>query len=218
MREPALVAECAAAMQAAVKIPVTVKCRIGVDDQEPDVALRALVDTCVAAGVTAFAVHARKAWLEGLSPRENRDVPPLDYALVYALKRERPHLTIIINGGVNSLDEAAAHLQHVDGVMMGRAAYKSPALLAQVDEKIFGEAQREVDAAVAEYEKYIAAQLAEGVPLSAMTRHMLGLFHARPGARLFRRHLSQNANSPRANLQTLRDALEFLRALHAEAA
>jgi tRNA-dihydrouridine synthase A len=218
MREPALVADCAAAMRAAVKIPVTVKCRIGVDDQEPDVALRALVDPCAKAGVTVFTVHARKAWLEGLSPRDNRDVPPLDYALVYALKRERPELTIVINGGVNSLEEASAHLKHVDGVMMGRAAYQSPALLAQVDEKLFGENTRDVDAAVAEYENYIATQLAEGVPLSAMTRHMLGLFHARPGARLFRRHLSQNANSPKANLQTLRDALDYLRSPHQEAA
>src|SRR5262249_7267460 len=159
------------------------------------------VDLCAKAGVTVFAVHARKAWLEGLSPRDNREVPPLDYELVYALKRERPELTIVLNGGINSLADAEAHLQHVDGVMMGRTAYQSPALLAEVDEKLFGESPRDVDEAVAAYEAYITAQLADGVPLAAMTRHMLGLFHAKPGARLFRRHLSQNANSPQANLQ-----------------
>ncbi len=218
MREPQLVADCAAAMRAAVKIPVTIKCRIGVDDQNPHKSLRTFVDTCAKAGVTVFAVHARKALLKGLSPRDNRDVPPLDYELVYALKRERPELTIIINGGTNSLDEAEKHLAHVDGVMLGRAAYQSPALLAEVDARFFGENPRDVEAVVAEYEKYISTQLAAGVPLSAMTRHMLGLFNGRPHSRLFRRHLSQNANSPSANLQTLRDALAFLQAARAEAA
>ena len=218
MREPALVADCAAAMRASVKIPVTVKSRIGVDDQNPHESLRALVDACAKAGVTVFAVHARKALLKGLSPRDNRDVPPLDYELVYALKRERPELTIIINGGIASLDVAEKHLAHVDGVMLGRAAYQSPALLTEVDARFFGGTTRDVDAVVAEYENYISAQLAGGVPLSAMTRHMLGLYNGRPHSRLFRRHLSQNANSPSANLQTLRDALAFLQSTRAEAA
>jgi tRNA-dihydrouridine synthase A len=210
MREPRLVAECVAAMRAAVKAPVTVKCRIGVDDQDPEVALRALVDGCAAAGVTVFAVHARKAWLEGLSPKENRDVPPLDYDLVYRLKRERPELTIVINGGIATLDEAEEHLRHVDGVMLGRAAYQTPAILAEVDARFFGDAPRSVDEAVALFLGYVEQRLAEGVPLNAMTRHVLGLFNGRPGARLFRRHLSEHATKPGANAETLRAALSFL--------
>ena len=210
MREPALVADCMAAMRAAVSIPVTVKCRIGVDDQDPDTALPALVDACAAAGVTVFAVHARKAWLEGLSPKENRDVPPLDYEIVYRLKREKPALTIVLNGGVTSLDEVEAHLRHVDGVMMGRAAYQTPALLADVDVQFFdGEAQS-LDDAVEAYIAYVTEQLRHGVPLNAMTRHMLGLFNGRPGARQFRRHLSENATKPGADAETLRTALSFL--------
>jgi tRNA-dihydrouridine synthase A len=210
MREPMLVGDCMAAMRAAVSIPVTVKCRIGVDDQDPEVALPTLVDACVAAGVTTFAVHARKAWLEGLSPKENREVPPLDYEIVYRLKRERPALTIVLNGGVGSLEEAETHLRHVDGVMMGRAAYHTPALLADVDTRFFdGEAQS-VEDAVETYIAYISEQLTQGVPLNAMTRHMLGLFNGRPGARLFRRHLSENATKPGANAETLRTALSYL--------
>src|SRR6201992_4270029 len=139
MREPALVAECVAAMRAAVSIPVTVKCRIGVDDQDPAQSLRALIEGCAGAGVTVFAVHARKAWLEGLSPKENRDIPPLDYPLVYRIKQERSQLTIAINGGVQSPDEAVERLRHVDGVMVGRAAYHEPGLLGGVDRRLFGE-------------------------------------------------------------------------------
>jgi len=210
MREPALVGDCVAAMRAAVDVPVTVKCRIGVDDQEPQESLRATIAACVAAGVTSFAVHARKAWLEGLSPKENREVPPLDYELVYRVKRENPHLTIVLNGGIATLDEAEAHLAHVDGVMLGRAAYHTPAMLAGVDARFFGGAPGDVDAAVAAYVDYVARKLAEGVPLNAMTKHMLGLFHGRPGARLFRRHLSENATKKGAGVQTLRDALAFL--------
>jgi len=172
--------------------------------------LPALVDACVAAGVTTFAVHARKAWLEGLSPKENREVPPLDYEIVYRLKRERPRLTIVLNGGVTSLDEAEAHLRYVDGVMMGRAAYHTPALLADVDARLFDGEARSVDDAVEAYIAYICGQLGHGVPLNAMTRHMLGLFNGRPGARLFRRHLSENATKPGANVETLRTALSFL--------
>jgi tRNA-dihydrouridine synthase A len=218
MREPHLVADCVAAMRAAVRVPVTVKCRIGVDDQDPEAALGTLVDACTRAGVNTFAVHARKAWLEGLSPKENRDVPPLDYDLVYRLKRARPALTIIINGGIGSLDDAEEHLKHVDGVMLGRAAYHSPALLAEIDARFFAGAPKRVESAVDAYVDYVSRQLAQGVPLNAMTRHMLGLFHGRPGARLFRRHLSENATRAGANVETLRAALAFVAREHMEAA
>jgi tRNA-dihydrouridine synthase A len=210
MREPELVAECVAAMRSAVSIPVTVKCRLGVDDQEPGEALRALIAHCAAAGAETFIVHARKAWLEGLSPKENRDVPPLDYELVYALKRENPTLTVVLNGGIATLDQAEAHLKQVDGVMVGRAAYQSPVMLADVDARFFGGSPHTVEAAVEAYLDYVAQQLAHGVPLNAMTRHMLGLFNARPGARLFRRHLSENATRPGAGIEVLREALALL--------
>lgn len=207
MQEPALVAECVAAMHAAVKIPVTVKCRIGVDKQDPEVALRDLIGLCARAGVKIFAVHARKAWLEGLSPKENRDVPPLDYDLVYRIKREHPKLTILINGGIANLDEADAHLGHVDGVMLGRAAYHSPAMLAEVDARYFGGALVDVDMAVENYLAYVEDQLTRRVSLLAMTKPMLGLYNGKPGARLFRRHLSEYANTKGAGISVLRDAL-----------
>jgi len=218
MREPARVADCVAAMRAAVSTPVTVKCRIGVDDQEPNVSLPALIDACAKAGVDTFAVHARKAWLSGLSPRENRELPTLDYGLVYELKRARPELTIIINGGIGSLEEARAHLAHVDGVMLGRAAYQTPSILTCVDAEFFGDARRELSDAVAAYVDYIAVRLEDGVPLNAMTKHMLGLFHGRPGARLFRRHLSENATRKGAGIAVLREALAYLERERAEAA
>jgi tRNA-dihydrouridine synthase A len=211
MREPQLVADCVAAMRAAISIPVTVKCRIGVDDQEPDASLRALIDACAAAGARIFAVHARKAWLEGLSPKENRDVPPLDYELVYRVKRERPDLTILINGGIETLEQAQAHLAHVDGVMMGRAAYQNPALLAEVDARFFGAPARDLDAAVEEYCEYVARQLARGVRLHGLVKPMLGLFNGRPGARLFRRHLSERACREGAGMDVLDDALAMVR-------
>ena len=211
MKEPELVADCAAAMRAAVSVAVTVKTRIGVDDQDPQISLRTVVSRCKAAGVMNFIVHARKAILEGLSPKENREVPPLDHALVYAVKRENPDLIVVINGGIATLDDAEAHLAKVDGVMLGRAAYQSPAMLAEVDARFFGGAPRDVDDAVDEYVDYVARRLAEGVPLNAMTRHMLGLFHGRPGARRFRRHLSENATRPGAGIAVLRDALAFAR-------
>ena len=210
MREPALVADCVAAMRAAVPLPVTVKCRIGVDDQDPEVALRALIDACVAAGVTTFAVHARKAWLEGLSPKENRDVPPLDYDLVYRVKRENPRLTIVINGGIATLDEAEAHLAHVDGVMLGRAAYQNPALLAEVDARFFGGAKRSLDTAVADYAAHVEKALAGGARLATLVKPMLGLFNGRPGARQFRRHLSENAPREGAGIAVLREALAMV--------
>ncbi len=210
MQEPALVADCVAAMRQAVSVPVTVKCRIGVDDQDPEISLRALIARCASAGVMRFAVHARKAWLDGLSPKENRDVPPLDYDLVYRVKRENPSLEILLNGGIQTLDQAEAHLAHVDGVMLGRAAYQNPALLAEIDARFFGDAPRDLDAALAEWCLYVERKRKDGVRLSSMTRHMLGLFNGRPGARAFRRHLSENAVRDGAGIAVLRDALACL--------
>src|SRR5262249_117557 len=151
---------------------------------------------CSQAGVDTFAIHAHKAWLDGLSPKDNRDVPPLDYELVYRVKRENPALTIIVNGGIDSLNEAECHLAKVNGVMSGRAAYQSPAILADVDARFFGGEWVEIDDVMAQYISYIDRQLQSGVPLNAMTKHLLGLFNGRPGARAFRRHLSENATRP----------------------
>ncbi|MEH3145194.1 MAG: tRNA dihydrouridine(20/20a) synthase DusA [Methylobacterium frigidaeris] len=208
MREPALVGTCVAAMKAAVAIPVTVKCRIGVDDQDPEAALDALAAAVRGAGVDALVVHARKAWLQGLSPKENRDIPPLDYPRVHRLKQAHPDLPVAINGGLRSVDEAAAQLAHLDGVMLGRAAYAEPAGLLGVDPVLFGEPAPVSDpfAALDAYEPYVAAQLAAGERLHAMTRHMLGLFNGRPGARAWRRHLSTAGTRPEAGLATLREA------------
>lgn len=211
MREPQLVAASVDAMRRAVTVPVTVKCRIGVDAQDPEVALRALVDACAAAGATVFAVHARKAWLEGLSPKENRDVPPLDYDLVYRVKRERPHLTILINGGITGLDQAAAHLEQVDGVMLGRAAYQNPALLAAVDARFFGEAPGDLMTGVDRYRAHVARRLRDGARLYPLIRPMLGLFNGQAGARLFRRHLSEQAMRDGAGIAVLDQALDFVR-------
>ena len=212
MREPELVGDCVAAMRAAVRIPVTVKCRIGVDDQDPEDALFTFVDTVTRAGCDTFVVHARKALLKGLSPKDNRDVPPLNYDLVYRLKRERPQLTVVINGGVGSLDEGKAHLAYVDGVMFGRAAYQSPWLLAAVDAELFGDARTVWSRhdALRTYMPYVARELAKGAPLNAMTKHVLGLFNGLPGARAFRRHLSENATKPGAGLEVLRAALALV--------
>ena len=208
MREPQLVAECMAAIGAAVSIPATVKCRIGVDDQEPEQSLFELVDACASAGVTQFIVHARKALLKGLSPKENREVPPLNYPLVWRLKAERPMLSIAINGGIGSLDEVETHLEHMDGVMLGRAAYHTPAILGQVDRRIFGVGE-DIDPfdAVERYRPYVARQLAIGVHFAAMGRHMLGLFHGRPGARTWRRILTVEGVKTGAGLEVLDAAL-----------
>ena len=214
MREPTLVAECVAAMRAAVSIPVTVKCRIGVDDQDPEQSLRTLIDACALAGVDTFAVHARKAWLEGLSPKENRDVPPLDYDLVYRVKRERPGLTIAINGGIETLEQAEAHLAHVDGVMLGRTAYHSPALLAQVDARFFGSDAVDLDTAVQHYLDYVERALAQGARLHHLVKPMLGLFNGRPGARLFRRHLSEEGVHHDAGIEVLHAALALVKTRH----
>ena len=218
MREPKLVADCMAAIKGAVSVPATVKCRIGVDDQDPAASLFETVDACAAVGTDVFIVHARKAWLQGLSPKENRDVPPLDYALVRRLKRERRHLSISINGGIGDLDQAEAHLDaadgvQLDGVMLGRAAYHEPAILGQADRRLFGAPTADVDAfqALDRYRPYLAARLAEGVHLSHMTRHMLGVMHGRPGARTFRRILTVESIKPGAGLEVLDNAIEAVR-------
>jgi len=208
MREPALVAECVAAMKAAVAVPVTVKCRIGIDDQCTEMALDALAGAVVAAGIDGLVVHARKAWLKGLSPKENRDVPPLDYPRVARLKQAHPDLPIAINGGVVTVAQAGERLTEVDGVMIGRAAYSDPAILLDVDPELFGEAAPVSDAfaAIEAFAPTIARGLEGGLRLHAFTRHMLGLFNGRPGARAYRRHLATAGLAPEAGLATLREA------------
>jgi tRNA-dihydrouridine synthase A len=213
MAEPALVADGIDAMKRAVKIPVTVKCRIGIDDQDPEVALDTLARGVVAAGADALVVHARKAWLNGLSPKENRDIPPLDYDRVYRLKAAMPDVPIIINGGIASLDESRQHLVHVGGVMLGRAAYQEPWRLLSVDPELFGEAapyatMKDVFEAMT---PYIEAELAAGTRLHSITRHFVGAFHGVPGARAFRRHLAENGVKPGAGVNVLRDAIALVR-------
>jgi tRNA-dihydrouridine synthase A len=209
MAEPKLVADCVGAMKSAIRIPVTVKCRIGIDEQDTEQTLDAFTAAVKAAGVDGLIVHARKAWLEGLSPRENRDVPPLDHGRVYRLKRAYPDLTIVINGGVASVEDAARHLQSVDGAMMGRAAYQEPWRLLAVDPLLFGEPApyASAKAAAEAFIPYIERELDRGTRLHAMTRHILGLFRAVPGARAFRRHLAMNAVKPGAGIAVLREAL-----------
>jgi tRNA-dihydrouridine synthase A len=209
MNEPALVAEGVAAMKGAVKIPVTVKCRIGVDDQDPQEALFGFAAAVKAAGTGALIVHARKAWLKGLSPKENREVPPLDYAIVHRLKAAHPDLEIIINGGISTLEQAQEQLAHVDGVMMGRAAYQEPWRLLAVDPMLFGEAAPFATAqeAALALMPYIEGEMAKGVRLNSITRHVLGLFRAVPGARAFRRHLATEAVKPGASAAVMADAL-----------
>ncbi len=209
MREPALVGACVQAMKAAVAVPVTVKCRIGVDSQDPEPALDMLTERVFAAGADALWVHARKAWLQGLSPKENREIPPLDYDRVYRLKRKHPEKFIGINGGIRSLDEAQAHLRHVDGVMLGRAAYQTPALLAEVDSRVFGEAgSADLAGVVAAVADYAARHIARGGRLSHVSRHVVGLFAGLPGARRFRQILSEEGNRPGADAGLLLRALE----------
>ena len=212
MAEPALVAEGVAAMKRAVRVPVTVKCRIGIDDQNPEMALDVLARGVVAAGADALIVHARKAWLNGLSPKENRDIPPLDYDRVYRLKAALPDVPVIINGGIGSIAEARQHLDHVDGVMLGRAAYQEPWRLLDVDPELFGEAARcatmkDVFEAML---PYIEAQLAQGTKLHAMTRHLVGAFHGVPGARAFRRHLAEKGVKPGAGANVLCEAIALV--------
>src|SRR3954447_4809616 len=210
MAEPELVAACVDAMKRAVAVPVTVKCRIGIDDQDPELALDNLAHAVVDSGCDALIVHARKAWLSGLSPKENRDIPPLDYDRVYRLKRAMPDVPVIINGGILSIDEARAHLAHVDGVMLGRAAYQEPWRLLSVDNDIFGDTalHATMQDALEAMERYIEQQLARGTRLHAVTRHFVGAFHAVPGARAFRRHLAEQGVKPGAGSSVLRDAVE----------
>ncbi len=210
MREPDLVAQLwRAAQEAAPDTPVTIKSRIGVDDQEPREALFELVDRAAREGCTTFIVHARKAWLKGLSPKENREVPPLDYDLVRELKRVRPGLEIVLNGGLRDLDHALEESPTLDGVMLGRAAYQTPVTLMEVDARIFGAANPSAscEAAVEGHLPYVEAQLARGVPLRAMTRHMLGLFNGKPGGRAWRRVLSERGVRNGAGVEVVRDAL-----------
>jgi tRNA-dihydrouridine synthase A len=212
MAEPALVGDCVAAMKARVCVPVTVKCRIGIDEQDPEQALDALTVAVECAGVDALIVHARKAWLAGLSPRENRDVPPLDYGRIYRLKAAHPRLPIVLNGGVLSVEAAAEHLKHVDGVMMGRAAYQEPWRLLAVDQQLFDQAApfSDTKSAAMALIPYIERELARGVRLHAITRHVLGLFRGVPGARAFRRHLATEAVKASADAVTFRDALALV--------
>ncbi|MBG0797531.1 tRNA dihydrouridine(20/20a) synthase DusA [Methylocystis sp. L43] len=214
MREPDRVGDCIKAMKDAVAIPVTVKCRIGVDDQDPEKALFALAEACVDSGADALFVHARKAWLKGLSPKENRDVPPLDYRLVHRLKRALPDVPVAINGGLTRMAEMQEQLQFVDGVMIGRAAYHDPALLLDVDPLLFGQPSPAADLfdAVDAFLPYVERELAKGERLSAMTRHLLGLFAGMPGARSFRRRLALEAVKPGAGVETLLDAVGEVRA------
>ncbi|TCU64305.1 tRNA-U16,U17-dihydrouridine synthase [Bradyrhizobium sp. R2.2-H] len=214
MAEPELVARCVDAMKRTVAIPVTVKCRIGIDEQDPEVALDALVHAVVASGCDALIVHARKAWLNGLSPKENRNVPPLDYDRVYRLKHAMPGVTVIINGGIPGIEDAKAHLEHVDGVMLGRAAYQEPWRLLSVDREIFGEAapHATMQDALEAMMPYIEQQLVRGTRLHAITRHFVGAFHAVPGARAFRRHLAEQGVRPGAGLEVLRDAIAHVAA------
>jgi tRNA-dihydrouridine synthase A len=212
MAEPALVGDCVAAMKAAVQVPVTVKCRIGIDQQDPEEALETLTCAVEHADVDALIVHARKAWLDGLSPRENRDIPPLDYGRVYRLKAAHPGLAVVLNGGVGDLDQAATHLAQVDGVMMGRAAYQEPWRLLAADPALFGDAApfATPKAAAEALIPYIERELARGARLHAITRHVLGLFRGVPGARAFRRHLATEAVKPAAGAATFRAALALV--------
>ena len=209
MAEPQLIAECVSAMQAAVAIPITVKNRIGIDDQEDYADLHHFIDTVSQAGCQTFIIHARKAWLKGLSPKENREIPPLRYDLVYQIKQAFPTLEIIINGGITTLEQCQQHLQHVDGVMVGREAYHNPWLLAQVDPLLYSTPAplESRQAALLAILPYVQAQLDAGVPLGHISRHLLGLFQGMPGARAFRRLISENAHKPDAGVKLLRDAL-----------
>lgn len=217
MAEPQRVADCVDSMRAACDLPVTVKHRIGIDDMQHYSDMLAFVEPVAAAGCSTFIVHARKAWLQGLSPRQNRDIPPLNYPWVYQLKRDFPGLEIIINGGIRNLDDCATHLAHVDGVMLGREAYQNPWLLAQVDSRFYGSADpaqtplQVIDSML----PYIESELSRGVALKHITRHMLGLFSGRPGARHYRRYLSENAHRSAADARTLRHAVQTLQEIAA---
>ena len=210
MKDAQITADCVAAMREAVDVPVTVKHRIGVDDYDSYEFLRDFVGTVAQSGCEVFVVHARKAWLKGLSPKQNREIPELNYASVYQLKKDFPQLDIIINGGVTTIEQSLQHLQHLDGVMVGREAYSNPYLLATVDQAIYGGTGpiKTREAIADEFLHYVDNELSKGTKLSAMTRHILGLFHGMHGARLFRRHISENAFKPAAGMEVLTAALQ----------
>lgn len=211
MREPASVASCVHAMRESVAIPVTVKCRIGVDHDDSYKFLTSFIDTVHKAGCDTFIMHARKAWLTGLNPKQNREIPELDYERVYQLKKDYPQLNIVINGGIQTLAEMQQHLQHVDGVMLGRQAYKHPQSLLAFDQLIFNDHTNEslnIEQVIIDYAKYIEKNMQEGVPFKSMTKHVLNLFQSVPGAKQWRRYLSENMHKPEAGVHTLFAALE----------
>ncbi|MET0172628.1 MAG: tRNA dihydrouridine(20/20a) synthase DusA [Agrobacterium vaccinii] len=212
MREPETVALCVSAMKSVATVPVTVKCRIGVDDQDPEIVLPDFIARVVAEGADAVWVHARKAWLQGLSPKENRDVPPLDYDLVYRMKQQNPDVFIGINGGITDLDQAEEHLKHMDGVMLGRAAYHNTSILADVDHRIYGAPESVPDWLVLRDKMmdYAADYIANGGRLNHVTRHMVGLFQGMPGARRFRQILSSDATRAGAGLEVIAAAFSAI--------
>jgi tRNA-dihydrouridine synthase A len=207
LREPALVGDCVKAMRDAVTVPVTVKCRIGVDDQDDYADLQHFTDTMLEAGVEVLVVHARKAWLEGLSPKENREIPPLDYQRVYRLKREFPQLVVVINGGITTVEAVREHLMHVDGVMLGRAAYHDPYVLARIEEALYGVPLPSRESVVQHMRPYVEAELARGTALKHICRHLLGLYQGEPGARRFRRVLSEGAHREGAGWALVEQAM-----------
>ena len=217
MREPALVADSVAAMIAACKVPVTVKCRLGVDDDHDFDHFLAFIDTIAEAGCRMFVVHARNAWLQGLSPKENREVPPLRYDWAYRLKRERPGLQVVVNGGIADSGEASTHLEHVDGAMLGRAAYHTPCILHELDVAWFGGESKSRAELLRAYRPYVESQLERGVQLKHITRHVLGLFAGQPGGRAFRQVLSEGAHKPGAGWSLLERALVTTEPVHAAA-
>lgn len=215
MAKPELVADCVGSMIATVKIPITVKSRIGIDDLDAYADLVNFIDTVAeSGGCKTFIIHARKAWLQGLSPKENREIPPLQYETVYRIKQDFPSLEIIINGGITTLTQCQTHLQQVDGVMVGREAYQNPFILAAVDHVLFGDSLTAVSKTEVynQYLNYVEEQMADGAKLNSLSRHLLGLFNGAPGARGFRRHISENAHKANASIHVLRDALAFIKA------
>lgn len=207
MHEPALVADCFVAMHESVSVPVTIKCRLGVDDQDEVTDLQRFIETVAARGCTVFVVHARKAWLKGLSPKENRDVPPLNYERVYQLKEDFPELQIIINGGIQSVVEVQTHLRHTDGVMLGRTAYHEPYRLAELENLLYDTPLPSRESIIERMRPYIQTHLAEGGRLQHITRHLLGIFQGLPGARVWKRSLSENAHRPDAGIEVIDRAL-----------
>lgn len=210
MREPKLVAECVAAMNSVVKIPVTVKCRIGIDDQDSYEELCQFIQTIAAVNCNTFIIHARKAWLTGLSPKENREIPPLRYDIVRQIKKDFPNLTIIVNGGIKTVHEIQEHLQFVDGVMIGREAYSNPYLLAKIEETLFGTPAQSRQQIMEKFIPYIENELKSNTKLSNITRHILGLFQGEMGARHWRRYLSENTHHHAANVKVVNQALKIV--------